>query len=250
MSSYPPESIVHKITNHSCAFPECTNSKLKGASMQLCKGCKRVHYCGRDCQRADWARHKPKCKLQAELLAEEARRCGRLQHDYESWKTVMAPVLFTLICNYGLQVMFQPANISTKFMYLSIRARQPPPSNPRKLFIFNSVEVVDRSRMVALLQPGLNDFLQHLEEADEDSKKRGHAGAAGLLIHVHTAEGESATIRCNPVKITREASMLEPYADWKGVVKNIIDDGINLRRRIAEKERAGELEGRVYTNIQ
>jgi len=44
-----------------CAYPLCTgNSTCVSA---FCSGCGFAAYCGRDCQRADFANHKPLCKL-------------------------------------------------------------------------------------------------------------------------------------------------------------------------------------------
>ncbi|KAK7042765.1 hypothetical protein R3P38DRAFT_2361416, partial [Favolaschia claudopus] len=146
--------------------------------------------------------------------------------------------LFAWICNYDLEVMSHPINITTKIAVLSIRKRDPPPLNARKLFTFENVEIYERRHAAQLVGDAqFSVFFQHLQEADEQAKREGHVGAAGLLIFVKTAEGELASTRCTPVVITREALALEPDVGWKGLVKNIIDDGINLRRRLAEKER-------------
>jgi hypothetical protein len=51
-----------------CAHLGCTNmagsseAELKGL---LCAGCMAVRYCGAQCARADWAQHKPACRLVA-----------------------------------------------------------------------------------------------------------------------------------------------------------------------------------------
>lgn len=36
-------------------------TKLDGSPLAHCKGCKAIHYCGRACQRVDWASHKRNC---------------------------------------------------------------------------------------------------------------------------------------------------------------------------------------------
>jgi hypothetical protein len=59
-----------------CAHLGCTNmagsseAELKGL---LCVGCMTVRYCCAQCARADWAQHKPACKL---LAAERAAGSG------------------------------------------------------------------------------------------------------------------------------------------------------------------------------
>ena len=40
----------------------CSNCKKSGTGFPKCSGCKRVYYCSRKCQKADWKRHKKVCK--------------------------------------------------------------------------------------------------------------------------------------------------------------------------------------------
>lgn len=47
-------------TLKSCAKCNKTEQVLKEFS--LCSQCRQVHYCGRDCQVADWKAHKKFCK--------------------------------------------------------------------------------------------------------------------------------------------------------------------------------------------
>jgi hypothetical protein len=48
-----------------CGFTQ----KADGSKLNLCSGCKVQPYCGRECQRTDWPRHKPEC----EALSAEAK---------------------------------------------------------------------------------------------------------------------------------------------------------------------------------
>jgi hypothetical protein len=49
------------------------------ASMQNCAGCHAVSYCSRDCQKADWAEHKPECKRLAAALQAAREQTGATQ---------------------------------------------------------------------------------------------------------------------------------------------------------------------------
>ncbi len=39
----------------------CNKCGLQGVGLQRCARCKKVWYCGRECQREDWKTHKGKC---------------------------------------------------------------------------------------------------------------------------------------------------------------------------------------------
>ncbi len=45
-----------------CANGKCGRSEEDGETFNRCSRCKKVYYCGRECQRADWPKHKPTCK--------------------------------------------------------------------------------------------------------------------------------------------------------------------------------------------
>lgn len=60
-----------KIASRFCALPGCPLRVQQAAAVRLrqasalkaCAKCKKAFYCGRDCQLADWARHKTECKI-------------------------------------------------------------------------------------------------------------------------------------------------------------------------------------------
>jgi MYND finger len=55
---------------------ECSKCKVKetngGPELSRCKSCKDAFYCSRECQVADWPRHKANCKTKAVKLAKPA----------------------------------------------------------------------------------------------------------------------------------------------------------------------------------
>ncbi|KAK7689834.1 hypothetical protein QCA50_006473 [Cerrena zonata] len=48
---------------------KCYNCGVKGSvkTLQKCSKCKAAKYCSRECQKADWATHKPSCNNNSEL---------------------------------------------------------------------------------------------------------------------------------------------------------------------------------------
>ncbi|KAL7268299.1 hypothetical protein RUND412_009086 [Rhizina undulata] len=60
-----------------CDGPGCTNVEERICQFQVCSGCRKSFYCGRDCQTKDWREggHRPKCKRE-QKLQERIRRAG------------------------------------------------------------------------------------------------------------------------------------------------------------------------------
>lgn len=52
---------------HKCHWPACFNT----ANLKACSRCKKVKYCGRDCQSRDWAQHKLVCRNLANSTAQQ-----------------------------------------------------------------------------------------------------------------------------------------------------------------------------------
>ena len=61
-----------------CYNPECSipNRELERSKTKCCSRCRDVTYCSRECQVADWSRHKPICDENADRIAKfEAGIC-------------------------------------------------------------------------------------------------------------------------------------------------------------------------------
>ncbi|KAI5814378.1 hypothetical protein BZA77DRAFT_295075 [Pyronema omphalodes] len=46
---------------------ECYNCQKKDVELKRCARCQSIHYCGKDCQTADWKEHKKLCKAFVEV---------------------------------------------------------------------------------------------------------------------------------------------------------------------------------------
>ncbi|KAF8188938.1 hypothetical protein K438DRAFT_1972124 [Mycena galopus ATCC 62051] len=225
-----------------CALPECTNSKSKGASMRLCAQCKLAYYCSSDCQRNDWKRHKLLCKKQAARLAEDAKMSGQVAVDFEAWHMAVNTTLFTWICCYGLAIYRHPENVSSQYVLLFLRQRQPRPSNVRRLFLYENIQAVDRSETCSRL--GIDqEMIEYFRNKNEQAKKTGHIGAATLVVLILPPSGVSVVaVRYIPVIIAQEVMEVGDSVGWKTVIKDIINEGRNVKRELAEKEKTDEFE--------
>lgn len=48
------------------SFPHCWRCKNRLKPLLQCSRCRKATYCGRECQKRDWARHKGQCENLAE----------------------------------------------------------------------------------------------------------------------------------------------------------------------------------------
>jgi hypothetical protein len=51
----------------------CANCKECHTNLVMCSGCRKVRYCGKECQKADWSPHKRACKQAQESAVPHAR---------------------------------------------------------------------------------------------------------------------------------------------------------------------------------
>lgn len=56
------------------SFLRCHVCEVRAAYCSLCSACGSVAYCGKQCQRADWRRHKPECKKRPKPASSNASR--------------------------------------------------------------------------------------------------------------------------------------------------------------------------------
>ncbi|KAJ6620386.1 hypothetical protein B0H10DRAFT_2022688 [Mycena sp. CBHHK59/15] len=254
MPSYSADSVVHKLNEHSCGHPGCRNSKLKGAAMKRCSQCKTVYYCSPACQRADWARHKVWCKIEVdrakveESFIEKNEIGAGVAEDFDAWRAAMGPLLFIWICVHGLAVYRDPTNIQTKFVHLAVRERRKRPSNPLKLFEYESITVYDRSALPMLFGGDTRtaaELVNQYCELDQQAKGRGKAGTALLVTSVSPPDGNAtraSIFRTTPVILMmEEVTDSEDTPEWKELMKDIINNGTSIKRMIAERERLGVL---------
>ncbi|KAJ7155183.1 hypothetical protein C8R46DRAFT_1356420 [Mycena filopes] len=233
MPSYPLDEVFPELSpNFTCSAQECTGSPLSAVHIRLCKQCGGANYCGRECQRADWPRHRAFCKSQATRMAqeEEAGIAGRRVACY-AWVDATGLTLLQLICIYALNVRQNPAHIKTHFVVLTLRERRPRPiDEPKKLYTYESIEAFHRGELRAVLgQEKLT--LEILEQdARDDAVARAQGNAGRVLLVINVLDSDDKIIYSHIMGIILNmSSLLHPVLpNWKDTIKQLINEGRNL----------------------
>ena len=92
------------------AGPKCTKCKrppTEGDKLQHCSRCKKAQYYSRDCQKADWKKHKVACKYLSKDLS-----IGGM--DYYQNGTVISPEAHALAREIGLSLRSHGGNGSLR----------------------------------------------------------------------------------------------------------------------------------------
>jgi hypothetical protein len=130
-----------------------------------------------------------------------------------------------------------------------VRERRKRPTNPLKLFEYDSITVYDRSALPTVVFGGdmaaAAELNRQYRELDEQAKGRGKAGVALLVTTVSPPDGNAALAaicRTTPVILMmEELTDSEDTPEWKDLMKDIINNGTSIKRMIAERERLGIL---------
>ncbi|KAJ7155153.1 hypothetical protein C8R46DRAFT_437009 [Mycena filopes] len=246
MPSPSSDRLVPKV-NFTCSRHGCNNSRMSGADMRLCVQCKGVNYCGRECQRADWGAHKAWCKSQAARMAqEEEEGIAGPRVDCNAWMSAMGVSLFQWICIHGLGLASSQnsARLKTHFVVLTLRERRPRPSNFRKLFTHEGIEVFPRSELRAVLgQDKMTlETLEQDHREDAAARARGSAGRALLVVNVLGVDSDRILLsHIMGVILDMNALLHPPFPEWKVAMKDLIDEGTNIKRQAAKMKKAEEL---------
>ena len=83
-SRYSSSSALHKSESYSAnadlqnqSLEKCANCKKFQPNMKRCGTCNKVRYCGKECQRKHWKKHKSTCKLSSAAPTSTLASCGR-----------------------------------------------------------------------------------------------------------------------------------------------------------------------------
>ncbi|KAJ7186434.1 hypothetical protein C8R46DRAFT_1057186 [Mycena filopes] len=235
-------------TTRMCDFRDCKNHE----NLNKCARCRTAMYCSKTCQRADWAGHKPFCKMVTDFPAAMDPVTGgepALQRHLRLWT---ARFNGSLICAaiVALELNKKFSNIDTLGLVIILHPRPHAEAGSRFSFV---------SAMVTPIQEMMDQFLQYHTNQAVDAA----AGGPNLMeLHQqHRAElktrsagqedfatmfvvarnvgphalpgGPDTEIRFKPIgvhrRMVRSPQLTDPTLDWYTTLKYQIERDIPNR---------------------
>ncbi|KAJ6579100.1 hypothetical protein DFH09DRAFT_338319 [Mycena vulgaris] len=171
--------------------------------MRRCTQCETTWYCSTECQRKDWARHKPWCKERAEELERECVQGGNpLADPFGAWVAAMGPALMTLICVQALAVYRHPEHIRSKFLLIALH--EVTGKNPLEALGYDKTYMFDRAQFTQIVGVSPDSIFQTIRD-DAHERSKGGAGTALVICAVKPRDtAKPSLVRVLPVRLAKE----------------------------------------------
>ncbi|KAJ6454203.1 hypothetical protein C8R45DRAFT_1038349 [Mycena sanguinolenta] len=195
----------------------CFKSKGPGVTLQRCGACEIDLYCSKECQRAAWKTHKPKCAINranAKMMPKTA---------LDTLKTLRA---FTAkhrptIAEAGIRalgVAADPSRAKRDPLVIQLRPRLDSP-RVETTFWVTAANVVPMSMF-----PQVEEMQAQLKLASDTHKRSGMAGALFVML----MDIESGTTNVAPVGFPKLApELLDPSsATWEAWLTTRLNEGV------------------------
>ncbi|KAJ7704164.1 hypothetical protein B0H16DRAFT_1747739 [Mycena metata] len=235
----------------SCDLRGCKNHE----KLEKCARCRTAMYCSRECQKADWARHKPYCKMTTDFPSiRDPANSGEapLQRHLRLWT---ARFDASLICAaiVALQLNKQPSNIDTLGMLITLRPRPHPEAGAR--FQLVSAEVIPMAQMMAILVDyqqaqaragaDVGPTLAELHQQHRDALRAKSGGTEDYATSIVIARNEgpyplpgehNMEVRFKPLnihrKFVRSPMLTDPTLDWYGSLEYQVNNDVPNREKV------------------
>ncbi|KAJ7874463.1 hypothetical protein B0H13DRAFT_2057635 [Mycena leptocephala] len=236
----PAEDVApKKWTTRTCDLHDCKNFE----NLNKCARCKTAMYCSKECQKADWVRHKAYCKMVKDFppATDESGGEPPLQRHLRLWT---ARFNGSLVCAtiVALKLNKHPENIDNFGLVVTLHPR--PHHEAGSRFQLISAVVTPMAEMMAVYMASLEaqahavDLLKlHKQHRDElKARTRGMEDYATVIVVAknlgeHALSGGLSTeTRFKPIgvhkQIVRSAQLTDPTLDWYTSLKIQVDRDI------------------------
>ncbi|KAJ6472281.1 hypothetical protein C8R47DRAFT_1221788 [Mycena vitilis] len=203
-----------KWTTRTCDLLDCK----KYEDLHKCIQCKIAMYCSKECQRADWKRHKPYCQMVTNSPPATDPETGGEHAFQRHLRLWTARFNGSLVCAsiVAMRLNKRPSNIDNFGLVVTLQPR--PHAEAGARFRLVSAVLTPLREMQALYMPGQ---LVQMHEQHRDELK---AETNGLQVARRVANRASPV--CVSKKMVRSARLTDPTLDWYISLKMQVDGNL------------------------
>ncbi|KAJ6580677.1 hypothetical protein B0H19DRAFT_1112067 [Mycena capillaripes] len=245
------EFVPDKWSTHFCDLRSCNNHK----NLNKCSRCRTAMYCSKECQKADWARHKPYCKMVTDFPATADPETGGeppLQRHLRLWTARFENSLLCAVI-VALKLNKHPENIDNFGLVVTLHPRPHPQAGSR--FQLVSAVVTPLAELMKALvgyqqaQARGGDVgpnLAELHKRHREQKKQESGGEEDYAVILAIAKNEgshplagvavSMEVRFKPInvhrKIVTSAVLTSSTLDWYASLEYQVNQDLPNQERV------------------
>ncbi|KAJ7837959.1 hypothetical protein B0H14DRAFT_3870232 [Mycena olivaceomarginata] len=231
-----------KWTTRKCDLRNCNQHE----NLTKCSQCRTALYCSKECQRADWKRHKIYCQMTTRFPPAADPDTGgepQVQRHLRLWTSRFNDSLMCAII-VALDLHKHPENLDKFGLVVTLRPRVHPEAGSRFSLISAEIgtlsglmEIVVERQLLQARGADVRPNVAELHQQHRDQQKRATGGTedyAAVMIIVQNGEDDRMDIRFKPVCIYKHLvrSLASHNIDWYASLEYQVNHDVPSQERV------------------